>query len=578
MNYLVAITGLDPHVITQAMWCFDNQYRIHFDQIVIITTKRGYDVLQNGDSKRGFVPFLSKQGPLITFCDEFGLKPLTPEVFVMVGADNKPIDDVVSSSNLEAAAYSILNTIRDIRTVEGDHVYCIYSGGRRVMASYLMSALSLIGTDRHSLYYVHHSPQDADKDPSFFYKPIHSRKMLIPGKDITTNDVTLEVAEIVFPKLGSKYADLIRRDKTYRSIVNHVQSYLNQESKPIVRLMAEDESEPVIIGKSAKLQETLRLVKRFALKGISPLLLIGETGTGKELLARYYYYWFNKDKPKKTNFVTINCGAIPKELIESEMFGAYEGAYTGATHDQQGYLLDADGGVAFLDELNSAPLSFQAKLLKVLDDGEIQMLGSRKHGGKDSKKVNVKIVAAMNQDVQALISKGEFREDFYYRLKKGKIIVPSLRERREDLPELIRFMVSKAGFQYNIPDVKLSEKVIDILCGLELKGNICDLQNIIERLVALAESDQTGVINDIPVGMDLEEDSMTSRNIPPEDILDVIVKNHEEKTFEQLVEGFERWLIINEYERNKKNAARTAKALKIPSSTLKDKLEKYGLK
>jgi transcriptional regulator with PAS, ATPase and Fis domain len=139
-------------------------------------------------------------------------------------------------------------------------------------------------------------------------------------------------------------------------------------------------------------------------------------------------------------------------------------------------------------------------------------------------------------------------------------------------------MVSKAGFQYNIPDVKLSEKVIDILCGLELKGNIRDLQNIIERLVALAESDQTGVINDIPVGMDLEEDSMTSRNIPPEDILDVIVKNHEEKTFEQLVEGFERWLIINEYERNKKNAARTAKALKIPSSTLKDKLEKYGLK
>ena len=211
-----------------------------------------------------------------------------------------------------------------------------------------------------------------------------------------------------------------------------------------------------------------------------PMLILGETGTGKDLFARFVHQLSGRPSDR---FVPLNCAAIPKDLVESILFGHKRGAFTGALHDQTGKFDQAHGGTLFLDELAELPLPTQAKLLRVLQDGVVEPLGA-----KNSHKVDVRIIAATNQDVHKAIKKGLFREDLYYRLNVGEVRLPPLRERRSDIPKIALSVLDRVNATLKKPK-RLSPEALTRLQSHTWPGNVRDLENVIERSVRLARQD-----------------------------------------------------------------------------------------
>ncbi len=231
-----------------------------------------------------------------------------------------------------------------------------------------------------------------------------------------------------------------------------------------------------IIGHSPKLQEVFRLIEKVAPRD-SSVLIEGESGTGKELVARSIHFNSNRrDRP----FVTLNCSAISENLFESELFGHEKGSFTGAIQRKRGLFEEAHQGTIFLDEIGEVPLSVQPKLLRVLQEGEI-----RRVGGNEQLKVDVRVIAATNRNLQEMVREGQFREDLYYRLNVIHVPLPPLRERREDIPLLVRHFLDKYSSR---DDVKtISVEALRIMEGYSWPGNIRELENIIERAVVLEE-------------------------------------------------------------------------------------------
>ncbi len=250
---------------------------------------------------------------------------------------------------------------------------------------------------------------------------------------------------------------------------------LKEEVKTLKDLLFDE-----IIAESPSMKEVLEKAKR-----VSPfdttVLITGESGTGKEVIARFIH---KNSKRKDKEFIPINCGAIPDELLEAELFGYKKGAFTGATSDKKGIIEEADGGTLFLDEIGDLPLNLQVKLLRVLQEGEIKPIGSNK-----AKKVDVRFLAATNQDLEKLIKEGKFREDLYYRLNVIKIHIPPLRERKEDIIPLAKFFIKKYSTKYNIKPKLLSEKAISQLLSYNWPGNVRELENTIERAVLMTTGD-----------------------------------------------------------------------------------------
>jgi transcriptional regulator with PAS, ATPase and Fis domain len=213
---------------------------------------------------------------------------------------------------------------------------------------------------------------------------------------------------------------------------------------------------------------------------VAPILILGETGTGKELFARFVHRLSGRPFDR---FVPLNCAAIPKDLVESLLFGHKRGAFTGATHDQIGKFDQADGGTLFLDELAELPLSTQAKLLRVLQDRIVEPVGAKR-----SHKVDVRIIAATNQDVRKAIRQERFREDLYYRLNVGEIRLPPLRGRRSDIPRIALHVLDRVNATLKNPK-RLSPNALVRLQSHAWLGNVRDLENVIERSVRLARQD-----------------------------------------------------------------------------------------
>src|SRR5665811_63939 len=210
----------------------------------------------------------------------------------------------------------------------------------------------------------------------------------------------------------------------------------------------------------------------------STVLIHGETGTGKELLAKAVHFNSRrKDKP----FVTINCGAIPKDLLESELFGHVRGSFTGALANKRGKVELADGGTLFLDEIGELPLELQVKLLRLIQQGEIEKLGFA-----GVSKVDVRIIAATHRNLQAMIEDETFREDLYYRLAVIPLEIPPLRERREDIPELVRFFFDRACQKHHKAGFRLAEELMSNFAEYRWPGNVRELENVVERLVVLS--------------------------------------------------------------------------------------------
>lgn len=235
-----------------------------------------------------------------------------------------------------------------------------------------------------------------------------------------------------------------------------------------------------IIGESPKIKKIIDEVKKIA-KVKSNVLILGETGTGKELIARAIHFSSNRaEKP----FIPINCSAIPENLLESELFGHVRGAFTGAVSSKKGLFEEADGGTVFLDEIGELSPGLQAKLLRVLEDQEIRPIGSTQ-----AVKVDIRFISATNRDLSQLVKDGRFREDLYYRINVITINLPPLRERGNDIELLINYFVEKYSREHGKKVAKIQEDVIETLKGYNWPGNIRELQNIIERAVLLSENE-----------------------------------------------------------------------------------------
>jgi DNA-binding NtrC family response regulator len=236
-----------------------------------------------------------------------------------------------------------------------------------------------------------------------------------------------------------------------------------------------------VVGKSKKMLQVIEIVKKVAPTNAT-VLICGESGTGKELIARAIHH----NSPRKDNpFIAINCAAIPETLIESELFGYEPGAFTGANTRKIGLIEAANKGTLFLDEVAELPLITQSKLLRVLQEKEI-----RRIGGKETIKVDVRIIAATNKNLLEEVQKKKFREDLYYRLKVVTIEIPPLRERKEDIPELVKYFIEKYSKEFGKEIKGIEEKAMQALLNYHWPGNIRELESVIEKAIIICEGDK----------------------------------------------------------------------------------------
>lgn len=259
---------------------------------------------------------------------------------------------------------------------------------------------------------------------------------------------------------------------------------LNRRLLQLEKQLGDKQSFDNIIGKSKTIEAAITSAKKVAVTDAT-VLLTGETGTGKEIFAQAIH---NASPRNKQNFIAVNCSAFSKELLENELFGHKAGAFTGAVKDAKGIFEEANNGTVFLDEIGEMPLDLQAKLLRVLESGEFLKVGESK-----PTKVNVRIIAATNRDLQKEIDNGNFREDLYYRINIFNIILPSLRERISDIEELARFFLKKYAQKVGKKMTSISGDYLNILKKNFWKGNIRELRNIIERSVILEDSEELSV-------------------------------------------------------------------------------------
>ncbi|HON37572.1 MAG TPA: sigma-54 dependent transcriptional regulator [Desulfomonilia bacterium] len=243
-----------------------------------------------------------------------------------------------------------------------------------------------------------------------------------------------------------------------------------------------------IIGESLAIRNMLAQIEKAAASSAT-VLVLGESGTGKELVARAIHY---SSKRASAPFVPVNCGAIPEKLLESELFGYVKGAFTGATESRAGFFQTADGGTIFLDEINEMSPAMQVKLLRVLQDKQVCMVGARK-----TQKVDVRIVASSNKDLQSLVHKELFREDLFFRLNVVSITVPPLRNRQEDIPLLVSHFGAKFARELGKPEPVFPAETMEIFMNYAWPGNVRELENLVQRMVIMAEG-ETVTIPDLP--------------------------------------------------------------------------------
>jgi two-component system NtrC family response regulator len=310
-----------------------------------------------------------------------------------------------------------------------------------------------------------------------------------------------------------------------------------------------------MIGRSPAFLAVLDRASRAA-RTTSTVLIRGETGTGKELLARAIHF----NSPRKSKpFVTINCGAIPKDLLESELFGHRKGSFTGAITHKIGKVETAEGGTLFLDEIGELPLELQVKLLRLIQEGEIEKVGA-----PAATTVDLRIVAATNRDLKAMVEDGAFREDLYYRLAVIPLELPPLRERPEDIPEFVQHFFLKNKNKHERPDLVLPPSLLPCFSNYRWPGNVRELENVIERLVVLCRGNQI-TLDDLPDFLRREPApaEVLQFDLPPQGIS---------------LESVEKELLLRALKKFNWNQTHAARYLDISRRTLIYRMEKHGLR
>jgi len=313
-----------------------------------------------------------------------------------------------------------------------------------------------------------------------------------------------------------------------------------------------------IIGKSPAIHKVMEMIRRVA--GLpSTVAIHGESGTGKELVARAIHQLSDRaDKP----FVAINCGGIPENLLESELFGHKKGAFTGAVEDKEGLMVVADGGTLFLDEIGEMPMALQVKLLRVLDNNSVMPIG-----GTGEISVNIRIISATNRDLEKMVEESTFRKDLYYRLNVIPIIVPPLRERVEDIPLLARHFVNSHAQRMGMNHLTLTQEALDGLAAFTWAGNVRELENVLERAVALCNGSVVD-LHDLPphIANFVAEPHPGISSLPPGGL-----------DLECVISDLEVNLIKQALHRGKFSQKKAAELLGLSPRSFRYRLQKYNL-
>ena len=352
---------------------------------------------------------------------------------------------------------------------------------------------------------------------------------------------------------------------------------LRQENRALKLAM---ESKYEIVGDSPALKGVLESVKRAAPTNAT-VLLLGESGVGKELVARTIH----RNSPRAgQRFVQVNCAAIPEELIESELFGHEKGSFTGATEKQIGKFEQADRGTIFLDEVADMSAKTQAKVLRVLQEQEVERLGSAR-----TIKVDVRVIAATNKRLEDMIQRGEFREDLYFRLNVIPIIVPPLRDRRTDIPLLVQHFARRVAEEHNMKPRRFDPRTMEALQRYRWRGNIRELRNTVERVLIMAAGDVVR-IEDLP--QDIRSDGAPIGIPEPREpapaapaaagaapaASPAAASAPAAGTLREFKDAAERAFLVQKLRENNWNISKTAEVIDTPRSNLYKKLEQYGIK
>lgn len=312
-----------------------------------------------------------------------------------------------------------------------------------------------------------------------------------------------------------------------------------------------------IVGEDAKFRNVFDMVQRVARTEAS-VLIRGESGTGKELVAQAIHY----NGPRKDGpFIAVNCSALPETLLESEFFGFEKGAFTGAHGLKKGKFELADGGTIFLDEIGDMPMSLQVKLLRVLQERVITRLGSEKET-----RIDVRVIAATNRDLEAAVADQEFREDLYYRLNVATIFLPPLRERRSDIPQLVRFFVKRLAVKNNLRPLEVDDPTMARIQSFEWRGNIRELENSIERATILGDPRliAPAQIPDLP------------REVPAAELAELVLPE-DVVTLDDATKYAQREAILRALRRTGGNKQEAARLLGIANKTLYNKINDLGI-
>ena len=366
------------------------------------------------------------------------------------------------------------------------------------------------------------------------------------------------------------------------SIIEKIKKNDNSVNKKIEK--SEDFLDTLLVGKSKTMQEVFKTIGKLSHNNVT-VLILGESGTGKELVARAIHLnSVRSDKP----FIVVNTPSVPSELLESELFGHEKGSYTGANEKKEGKFISANGGTIFLDEIGDMPLNLQAKLLRVIQEKEVEPVGSNK-----PVKIDVRIIAATNKNLKSMIKNAKFREDLYYRLNVIEITLPPLRERKSDIPILADFFIKKFSKELNIPEKRLSGDALSFLQSYNFPGNIRELENAIRRCMIMSPSsilnseDFIEILgndeNNLSIDRSLK-DKKTEIN-PFEDIIRHKIKNYAEKVKDteindvyKSIMGLTEKIIIEEIlNLYNFNQLKVSKLLGINRNTLRKKINEYKI-
>ena len=354
--------------------------------------------------------------------------------------------------------------------------------------------------------------------------------------------------DLAIKAMKSGAFDFVSKPVSLETLRNLVDKALTLPSSPQLASSISDEK-CQIIGDSASMLELKRSIAKFA-RSQAPVFICGASGTGKELVARQVHLQGSR---AGAAFIAVNCGAIPSELMESELFGHLKGSFTGATSDSEGLFKAAHGGTLFLDEIADLPLAMQVKLLRVIQEKSIRAVGAQKE-----ESIDVRIISASHKDLESMVADGSFRQDLYYRINVIGIMVPTLAERTTDIPQLADYLIEKHNYN-NSTHVSISEAALAALENYTFPGNVRELENILERALALCENDLIE-INDLQL---------------PEVATDNDAKN---PSLGERTRNMEKEHIISALEDNRWNQSATARALGMTLRQLRYRIDKLKLR